>query len=74
MAGLPGLRAARVAAGLTQEEVAEKVGVSGQSIYYYESGRGDPSTKVLRLIASTLNVSSDSLLDEPAESSAEGAA
>lgn len=74
MAGLPGLRAARVAAGLTQEEVAEKVGVSGQSIYYYESGRGDPSTKVLRLIASVLDVSSDLLLDEPAEAPAEGAA
>ena len=43
MAKIP-MNAARVAAGLTQEELAQKMGVSRQSIINWESGKSEIKT------------------------------
>lgn len=44
------LRLCRSAAGLTQAEVAQRVGVSGQAVYGWERGLSSPSVaNVVRL-------------------------
>ncbi len=43
--------------GLTQEDLAEKVGVSRVYIGYVEQGRNTPSLEVLEKIAKALKVS-----------------
>mgnify|MGYP002515697027 CR=1 FL=1 len=44
------LKAARVNAGLTQAEAADKIGVSVQTIFNYEKGRAFPDVRVLKRI------------------------
>ena len=56
------LRKARKQAGYTQEQLAERIGVSRAAIARYEAGEIEPSLKVLLLLAETLSVSTDSLL------------
>lgn len=56
------LKKARKEAGLTQEQLAERAGVSRAAVARYESGEIEPSLKTLVSIADTLNVSTDSLL------------
>lgn len=54
--------------GLSQKEVAEKVGMGATSYYRYESGKFLPQADVLIKLANTYNVSTDYLLglsDEP---------
>lgn len=41
--GLPGLRAARERAGLTQAQLEAKIGASSGSVQRWESGDRDPS-------------------------------
>ena len=45
------LKAARVNAGLSQEEAASQVGVSRQTITNYETGKTAPDIKTLRKLA-----------------------
>lgn len=64
------LRDARVARGLTQEELGAEVGVSGQQIYRYEKDDGEhyPDGLVLRKMSKVLGKSVDFLLglvDDP---------
>lgn len=61
MNGLPGLKDARRRAGLTQEELAAKAALSAQSIYFYESGRANPSHKALERLADVLGCTLDEL-------------
>lgn len=49
-------------AGLTQEQLAEKLFVSRVTISKWESGRGYPSIESLKLIAKTFDVTIDNLL------------
>ena len=63
------LKAARKEKGLTQTEVASKVGVSQSTYAFYENGMGDPSTIVLRRLATLLEVSIDWLYDNHPEES-----
>ena len=56
------LRDARKAAGLSQVEFAEKVGVSRSAIAKWESDRGMPDVENLKVIASLLDISIDYLL------------
>ena len=42
---------ARIEAGLTPKQLADKMGVSRQSIWYYESGECSPKAPVLAKIA-----------------------
>ncbi|MBQ6780903.1 MAG: helix-turn-helix transcriptional regulator, partial [Treponema sp.] len=48
--------------GLTQAEVAEKLGIAKQSVTNYESGKTDPSIRNLIALATVLGVTTDYLL------------
>ena len=50
--------------GLTQEELAEKVGVSRVYIGYVEQGRNTPSLEILEKIAKSLKVSLRDIFDD----------
>lgn len=52
----PIIKAAREAAHLTQEQLGEKVGVSGVTIMRYEKGQRKPSFEQLAALAVALNV------------------
>lgn len=56
------IRSRRIEMNMTQEYLAEKVGVSRQAISKWESGKSYPSTSNLIAIANLLNVSSDDLI------------
>ena len=53
--------------GLTQEDLAERVGVSRQAVAKWESGETSPDLEKSRLLAQVFGVSLDDLVDyEPA--------
>ena len=58
------LREARKEARFSQEEFAEKIGVSRSAVAKWESDRGLPDVGNLKVIASLLNISIDYLLDD----------
>lgn len=49
--------------GITQEDLAEKVGVSRVYIGYVEQGRNTPSLEILEKIAKVLKVRISNILD-----------
>ncbi len=53
--------------GLTQQQMADSIGIHVNSVKKYESGHAQPSLDVLKKIALTLNVSTDFLLFEEHE-------
>lgn len=55
------LKIARIRRGLTQNELAAIIGLRGQSISDYESGRTNPSYETMRKIAQALNATVDEL-------------
>lgn len=57
------LRKIRNELGLTQEDVAKKIGVTRAAYTQYETGKRSPDLETLKLIARTFNVSIDFLLD-----------
>ena len=56
------IKARRKQMGLTQAEVAQKLGIASQSVTNYESGKTDPSIRNLISLAAVLGVSTDYLL------------
>lgn len=58
------LRTARKNAGLTQEQLAERLPVSRQAVAKWESEKGMPDIENLKRLAKLLNVSIDYLLDD----------
>lgn len=52
----------RLASGLTQAEMAEKLGVSKSTISMYENGNREPDYEILERIADFFNVDTDYLL------------
>ena len=58
------LRMKRKEMGLTQEELAKKIGVAQNTLSSYELGDYEPSVPVLRRISAVLSVSLDELLKE----------
>lgn len=56
------LRAARLRADLTQEELADRLKTSKAQINRYEGGKQDPSAELLVKLSKELNVSTDWLL------------
>lgn len=42
--------------GMTQKELAHKIGVSPSRINDYIAGRAEPTLKIARLLCSTLNI------------------
>ena len=61
----------RTRAGLSQERVAELVGVSRQSVTKWESGQSAPSTENLFRLAEIFGTTVDMLLDIPDEKNAQ---
>lgn len=57
------LKSARKSAGLTQEQLAEKLLVSRQAITKWEADKGMPDIENLRQLSKLLNISIDYLLD-----------
>ena len=49
--------------GISQEKLAEQIGVSRQTISNWELGETSPNSEQLLLLANILNVSLDELLD-----------
>lgn len=56
------IKAAREAAELTQEQLGNKIGLTGVSIMRYEKNQREPNQKILKLLANALNVSVDYLI------------
>ena len=56
------LRELREYRGLSQAQVAEKLGVSRQSYNFYENGKRDPDTEILKTMADFFEVSLDCLV------------
>lgn len=60
----------RLAAGLTQGQMADRLGISRVSVTNWESGRGRPDIDRLSVIGELLSVNTDWLLaggDEPSD-------
>ena len=56
------VREARISAGMTQERLAEEMGVTPTHIKHIESGHRKPSVELLFALARKLDISLDSLL------------
>ena len=54
---------ARLIAGMTQSELAEKIGVTVVSVHQWESGRNLPKVKRLKSVAEALNTTVEYLLE-----------
>lgn len=52
----------RIASGYTQQEIAEKLGISRSTIGMYETGAREPDFETLEAIADFFNVDTDYLL------------
>ena len=52
----------RIASGLTQQEIADKLGISRSTIGMYETGAREPDYETLEMIADFFNVDIDYLL------------
>jgi transcriptional regulator with XRE-family HTH domain len=64
------LKSARERQGLSQEDLATRIGTNKNQILRYEKELNDPTSEVLRAMAQELDVSTDYLLglvDEPTE-------
>lgn len=60
----PRLAALRKAAGFTQHQLADELGISRRRIAYYESESEHPPANLLADLARVLNVSTDQLLTD----------
>lgn len=58
------IKEARVAAGMTQEQLSVRLAVSRQAITKWESDKGMPDIENLKLLSKALNVTVDYLLDD----------
>ena len=56
------LKEARLKSGISQKELAENIGVAKSTYSLYESGKREPNVDTIKKIASSLNVSADTLL------------
>lgn len=56
------LREARKSSGMTQKEVAQKVGIARSTYALYETGERSPDVEVVKKLAKVLGVSGDYLI------------
>ncbi len=61
---IPNLRKCRKDKGMTQAELAGKIGVKKSSISMYEIGKRHPSFSVLKKLSETLGISIDRLVSD----------
>lgn len=57
------LRRARIAAGLTQQEVADAMGITNSTYCGYETGKRQPDVQKIKQLSRILGVSGDELLE-----------
>ena len=69
--GAPRMRAARLALGLTQEQLGELCGVTHSTIQRVEAGKRDPSKSLMELIAHHLRSHPCDLFFEPMPAASE---
>ena len=67
------IQATRQAAGLTQEQLAEAVGVSRQTVVTWESGETSPELEHAAALANTLGCTVDALVNFDSEGTGLGA-
>jgi transcriptional regulator with XRE-family HTH domain len=58
------IKAHRIRCGMTQEFLAEQMGVSRQAVSKWESGKSEPSTSNLLMLAKLFKISPEELLRE----------
>jgi transcriptional regulator with XRE-family HTH domain len=58
------IRQWRTAAGLTQRQLADTMGVNHMSIYHWESGRNEPSARQLQALAEVFGVPMEAIAFE----------
>lgn len=56
------LKAKRIAAGLTRDQLAKKLGMNPQAVYNYETGRSPVPPKYIKKMAKVLGVPFGNLL------------
>lgn len=56
------IRTARIAAGMTQQQLADALGVAQQSVTRWETGAREPRVSTLRRIAAVLGCDLSALL------------
>lgn len=56
------IRAARIAAGMTQQQLADALGIAQQSVARWETGEREPRVSTLRRIAAVLGCNLSALL------------
>lgn len=66
------IRSLRVAAGLTQRQMAERIGVCTSTVTQWEIGMSVPRVKRLDAIAEALGVAPGELVDDPTKGDAAG--
>ena len=60
------IKRARILAGMTQTEVAAKLGVSSVAVHQWETGRSKPKVNRLKSVAEILHTTVEDLLEERA--------
>ena len=63
------LKAIRESAGLTQEELAEKIGVQRNTVWRWENNRATMKADMLQSIANALNVDSERIMNSDRDKS-----
>ena len=66
------IRQLRKNAGITQSELAKKLGISGSAVGMYEQGRREPDSKTLLKLCSVFGITTDYLLGNAEAKSSEG--
>lgn len=61
------IRRIRIERGLSQEELAQAVGVTGSAISRWESGQRQPNIEKLKKLSAALGVTVDELLQDRGE-------
>lgn len=57
------LKAARIKTGLTQQQIADKLGITKSTYCEYETAKRSPDPQRIKQLAKVLHVSADALLD-----------
>lgn len=57
------LKAARIKAGLTQQQIADEIGITKSTYCGYETAKRNPDPQRIKQLAKVLHISADILLD-----------
>lgn len=57
------LKRARISQGLTQQQVADRIGITNSTYCGYETGKRQPDVSKIKQLANVLNTSGDVLLE-----------